>query len=229
MADSKLVTKWSPAYAGNFTRGRSRYGKISEITLHHCAGNITIDALAALWQRVGRLGSSHYGVNHGEVGQYVAESDVAWTNSNWAANCRAVTIEIANSAGAPNWPVADDTLETVCKLVADIAKRNGLGKLVPGKNLTWHSMYAATACPGPYLRGKMQTIADRANFINGTADPAPAPTVNKTYTVQRGDSWWRIAAQQLGSGTKCAMLAKANGKTIYTTIHPGDKLVLPEV
>ena len=52
-------------------------------------------------------------------------------------------------------------------LVADIARRNGLGKLVKGKNLTWHSMYAATACPGPYLSGKLQELVDKANTING--------------------------------------------------------------
>ena len=64
---------------------------------------------------------------------------------------------------------------------------------------------------------------------NEATSQATTPATGKTYTVQRGDSWWSIAARQLGSGTKCAMLAKANGKTIYTTIHPGDKLVLPEV
>ena len=66
-------------------------------------------------------------------------------------NCRAVTIETSNSGGAPEWPVSDTTFQTLVTLVADIARRNGLGKLVKGKNLTWHSMYAATACPGPYL------------------------------------------------------------------------------
>lgn len=48
-----------------------------------------------------------------------------------------------------------------------IARRNDLGKLVKGKNLTWHSMYAATACPGPYLSGKLQELVDKANTING--------------------------------------------------------------
>ena len=69
----------------------------------------------------------------------------------------------------------------------------------------------------------------RVDVVGGNVDPAPAPAVGKTYVVQRGDSWWSIAKSQLGSGTKCAALAKANGKSIYSTIHPGDKLVLPEV
>ena len=121
----------------------------------------------ALWQREGRKGSSHYGVSETNIGQYVHESDVAWTNGNWEANCRAVTIETSNSGGAPEWPVSDTTFQTLVTLVADIARRNGLGKLVKGKNLTWHSMYAATACPGPYLSGKLQELVDKANTING--------------------------------------------------------------
>jgi len=28
-------------------------------------------------------------------------------------------------------------------------------------------MYAATACPGPYLSGKLQELVDKANTING--------------------------------------------------------------
>ena len=70
-----------------------------------------------------------------------------WTNSNWSANCRAVTIEVSNSSGAPNWEVSDTSLQTLVKLVADIARRNGLFPLVVGKTLTYHSMYIATALP----------------------------------------------------------------------------------
>lgn len=170
MADSALVAKFIPAYTGNYTQNRARYGKISEITIHHCAGVMSIEQLGALWQRKGRNGSSHYGVSGSRIGQYVAESDIAWTNSNWNANCRAVTIETSNSAGAPNWPVANASLATLILLVADIAKRNGLHPLVLGKSLTWHSMYTATACPGPYLFSKLQYIADEANKINSQED-----------------------------------------------------------
>lgn len=56
---------------------------------------------------------------------------------------------------------------------------------------------------------------------------APAPS-GKTYTVQAGDSWWKIAAEQLGAGSKMYTLAAVNGKTIESVIHPGDVLVLPE-
>ena len=166
--DSKLVTKFIPAYEENYTKDRkAQGGTISEITIHHCASILTIDALGALWQREGRKGSSHYGVSETNIGQYVHENDVAWTNGNWEANCRAVTIETSNSAGAPDWPVSDTTFNTLVTLVADIARRNSLGKLVKGENLTWHSMYAATACPGPYLSSKLQKLVDKANEING--------------------------------------------------------------
>lgn len=93
-SDSKLVTKFIPAYKDNYTNNRkAQGGTISEITIHHCASILTIEALGALWQREGRKGSSHYGVSETNIGQYVYESDVAWTNGNWEANCRAVTIE----------------------------------------------------------------------------------------------------------------------------------------
>lgn len=61
---------------------------------------------------------------------------MAWTNGNWEANCRAVTIETFNSGGAPQWPVSDTTFQTLVMLVADITRRNNLGKLVKGQNLT---------------------------------------------------------------------------------------------
>lgn len=207
MTGSSLVTKRMQAYAGNYTKGRSRYGKITEITVHHCAGVMSIDDLGRLWQRVGREGSSHYGVSGTQIGQYVSEDDIAWTNSHWASNCRAVTIETSNNGGAPNWPVADDTLQTLIKLVADIAKRNGLHPLVLGKTLTWHSMYAATACPGPYLKGKLQYIVDEANKLNEQGETEmvqPLSPDNITMQIGPASSGDRAAlkkqAQSLGLG-----------------------------
>ena len=164
MSNSSLVSVKVPAYSGNYTKGRS--AKISEITIHHMAGVLTAKRCGELFQAVGRNGSSHYGIgNDGEIGLYVDEANTAWANSNWDSNCRAVTIETSNSE-TKTWKVSDKALASLIKLVADIAKRNGLGKLVKGKNLTWHRMYSATTCPGDYLISKMDYIAEQANKIN---------------------------------------------------------------
>lgn len=166
MSNSKLVSIEVPAYEGNYSKGRSGR-KIEMVCIHHVAGVLSAEQCGKIFQQVGRYGSSHYGIgNSGEIAQYVDEENTAWTNSNWDSNCKSVTIETSNCEVGGNWKVSDNALNSLIKLVADIAKRNNLGTLVPGKNLTWHSMFTNTTCPGDYLRSKMQYIADEANKIN---------------------------------------------------------------
>lgn len=186
MAKSSLATLTVPAYSGNYTKGRS--SKISEITIHHMAGVMTAEACGKLWQKVGRKGSSTYGIgNDGTIANYVDESNTAWCNSNWASNCRAVSIEVSNSMTGGNWIVSDKALNSLIKLVADVAKRNNLGTLVKGKNVTWHSMYTATTCPGPYLLSKMDYIIAEANKINSTDKKVTTNTnVVKSFLPSRG-------------------------------------------
>lgn len=57
--------------------------------------------------------------------------------------------------------------------------------------------------------------------------PDPQPQPGRTYTVQPGDSWYRIAAQQLGSESRVQELLAANGATVATVIHPGQIIRLP--
>lgn len=174
MSKSSLATEFYPAYAGNYTQGRSGR-KIEAITIHHTAGKITARQCGAIFQTVGRNGSSHYGIGYdGEIACYVEEENTAWTNSNWDSNCKSVTIETANNVNGGNWSVSDKSLNSLIRLVADIAKRNNLGTLVKGKNLTWHSLFANTNCPGEYLLSKLDYIIAEANKINST--PAPTPT-----------------------------------------------------
>ncbi|WP_176699242.1 GH25 family lysozyme [Lactiplantibacillus plantarum] len=45
---------------------------------------------------------------------------------------------------------------------------------------------------------------------------------HKYYTVKSGDSWWSIAHR---NGLSMTTLASQNGKSIYTTIYPGQRLV----
>lgn len=182
MAVSPLATESYPAYPGNYSGPEARK-PISEITIHHMAGVLSAASCGAIFQRPGRNGSSHYGIGvNGEIASYVDESCVAWTNSDWPSNQRAVTIENSNSSTGGDWLVSDATINSCIKLVADIAKRNGLGKLVKGENLTWHSMYANTNCPGPYLSSKLDYIVDEANKINGFG-PEPTPTPTTKYNV----------------------------------------------
>lgn len=163
--NSSLVSVIVPASESNFTYGRSGY-TLKKITVHHMAGIMSAESCGNLWQNPNRQTSSHYGIGvNGEIGQYVDESNTSWCDSNWESNCTSVTIENSNDSTGGEWHVSDATLDSLIKLCADISIRNGLGLLVPGDNLTWHSMYAATTCPGDYLRSKMQYIADEANKI----------------------------------------------------------------
>ncbi|MBO2706102.1 LysM peptidoglycan-binding domain-containing protein [Lactiplantibacillus plantarum] len=49
------------------------------------------------------------------------------------------------------------------------------------------------------------------------------PASHTYYTVKSGDSWWAIAQR---NGLNMSTLASQNGKTIYATIYPGQRLVV---
>lgn len=147
MSNSKLVNINVPAYIENYSQGRSGR-KIEMITIHHMAGILSAEQCGNIFQQVGRNASSHYGIgNDGRIGQYVDEANTAWANTNWDSNCKAVTIETSNCEIGGDWKVSDTVLNKLIDLIVDIAKRNNLGKLVKGQNLTWHRMYCATSCP----------------------------------------------------------------------------------
>lgn len=243
MGYSKLATLSVPAYSGNYTKGRE--GKaIQEITIHHMAGRLTAQRCGELFQAVGRKGSTHYGIGYdGIIANYVDENDTAWSNSNWDANCRAITIETANSSSGGNWPVNDITLQSLIKLVADIAIRNNLVPLVKGKNLTWHQMYSATACPGPYLLSKIDYIVDEANKIiagnTGSNTITTRTPVTITYQVYDGAWLGQItgydknnAKTGYAGGTSksiSGVYANASVGNVYYRVRPKGESWLPEV
>lgn len=62
--------------------------------------------------------------------------------------------------------------------------------------------------------------------VKGTIKNGAKPVKNTntgSYLVKPGDSWWSIATKY---GLSMYALASRNGKTIYTVIHPGDKLTI---
>lgn len=193
MSNSKLVsyTKLSP----NCNKPRNH--KIDKITIHHMAGNATIEALGEDFSRPEREGSSNYGVgSDGRIALYVDEADRAWTSSNAANDHRAVTIEVANDGGAPDWHVSDKALEATIALCVDICQRNGIKRLNftgdKSGNLTMHKWFAATACPGPYLESKFPYIAEEVNRRLGVGASG-----EETFRVQLGAYKTKVSAGQL--------------------------------
>jgi len=227
-----MVTKQWWANASNYTAGRT--DKIRGIVIHHAAST-SLDSIGQVFSQPGRGGSAHYGVGGSQVHQYVREEDCAWHCSNWNGNNATIGIETTNSTGAPDWKVANDTFNTLVKLVAEIAKRNGLGKLWINPDadypaLSGHKDWygAATVCPGPYLYPRLQEICDRANAINyPTAElkwtkldqPTKYVTIRDThlYDFNKANVGDLVAIKSYANGTEIGIYGKCENKTIKKT------------
>lgn len=193
MGISSLASKYGFQDFPHFSSGRSG-AKVNKIVIHHMA-TTNYDTVPGVWKT--RQASAHYGIGaKGEIRAYVDESNTAWHAGNWDANISSIGIEHVNTTGDPTWLVAQATIDASARLCADIAKRYGLGNLLVGKNLFSHSDFSATACCGPYLKPRLQEIANKANAINnGTSTPPPAPT-GGLYRVRKS---WADAASQKGA------------------------------
>lgn len=147
---------------------KPRNKRISKITIHHMAGNLTVEQCGNVFAPSSRQASSNYGIDSkGRVGLYVEEKNRAWTSSSPENDNMAVTIEVANDEIGGDWHVSDKALEKLIDLCVDICKRNGIEKLNftgdKNGNLTMHKYFAATGCPGPYLESKFPYIAKEVN------------------------------------------------------------------
>lgn len=145
-----------------------RTSKINKITIHHMAGDLSVQSCGDIFANAECEASANYGIDsNGLIGMYVEENNRAWTSYNFYNDDQAVTIEVANDGGAPDWHVSDKALNKLVELCVDICKRNGIEKLNytydSSGNLTRHNMFTSTTCPGPYLQSKFPWIADQVN------------------------------------------------------------------
>ena len=179
---------------------------ITKITIHHMAGNLSIEKCGNIFVNPTRKASSNYGIgSDGRIGLYVDESDRAWTSGNRENDNQAVTIEVANDVVGGIWHVSDKAMESLILVCVDICKRNGIEKLIytgdKTGNLTMHKWFQSTTCPGPYLESKFPYIADEVNKRLGVVETDEETIL---YCVQAGAFKNRDNAEKLVSKLKAA-------------------------
>ena len=194
MTNSNLINY---THITNKRNGRAG-NPIRKIIIHHCAGVMTVQGMAATIDNPNREMSCNYCVDKdGRVGLYVPEEYRSWCSSGWEADKDSITIETSNDRVGGDWHVSDVTLNKLIDLVADICRRYGLTPTYTGDKrgtIQEHRMWASTDCPGPYLHARMGYIADEARKRMGIAPAAPAPQptgkINVVHQVlAQGQGW----------------------------------------
>ena len=219
MSNSKLVNymQLSP----NCSKPRNHV--IDKLTIHHMAGNLTVEQCGSVFAPASRKASANYGIGtDGRVGLYVDEANRSWCSSNSANDNRAVTIEVANDEVGGNWHVSDTALAKLIDLCVDICQRNGIVRINytgdKSGNLTMHKWFAATACPGPYLESKFPFIAEQINARLGNTQQ-PATETSSGFTPYRV----RVVIPDLnirkGPGTNYGTVGKYIGKGVFTIVE----------
>lgn len=250
MSNSSLIT--CELLSPNKTHPRSH--GIDTITIHCVVGQVTALEGCRLFQRPSRNASCNYVVGKdGSIGLCVDEQDRSWcTGGTLSVNGmtgkmndhRAVTIEVACESKHP-YAVTAAAYEALIRLVADIAKRNGMGALKwkadkslvgkPGEqNMTVHRWFAAKACPGEYLYERMGEIAQRANAINGVdrdGDSGDGVSVEKdptANTVPLSPNSDEPAAWAKGAWDKAAAAGVLDGTRPWDSITRQEVAVILE-
>lgn len=141
-------------------KSNPRTSKIIRITPHHMAGTLDATACAKMHRDSKTQASANYYISDDKIVCGVSEDRRAWTSSSSANDQTAITFEVANSTGNPTWQISEKSYKSLVRLCADICKRYGIKPHydgTPNGTITIHSMFSATACPGPYMKSLIES------------------------------------------------------------------------
>lgn len=226
--NSNLVsyTKLSPFHSG------LRKHEIDRISPHCFVGQVSVERAGAAFCKDGKNASCNYAIGtDGRVALIVEEKNRSWCTSSPENDHRAITIECASDSITP-YKFNDKVFDTLCKLTADICKRNGKSKLIwisdkdkaltytPAANemlITVHRWYARKSCPGEWLINNMQLYCDTVNELLTNINPPKPPVQDNSpkYRVQTG------AYSKQSNATKQRDELKSKGFNAYTTYKDG--------
>lgn len=237
MSNSKLVnyTKLSP------NCNKPRKYPITKITIHHMAGNLSVERCGEVFASASRQASSNYGIDsNGRVGLYVDEANRSWCSSNADNDNRAVTIEVANDEIGGDWHVSNTALRKLIDLCVDICERNHIESLDytgnKSGNLTEHNYFAATSCPGPYLKSKLPYIAEEVNKrLAGVNKPVNSVNniIYQTWDDVKNkwlpNVWNDSDYAGIFKHDVCCIYANLDIGNVYYKVHVKGGVWLPEV
>lgn len=156
--------------------GRSvpRAAAVTGVGLHHNAG---VDAYGQATAPGREVSANYWITNDGTILPNIDETRRAFTSgasdypAGAAADHRNITVEVSNSPeGVRNgtWAISDAAWNALVRLVADVWKRYGLGLVTRGaeRGLGVHQDWVPTACPGPYIMGRLGDLVAQANAVN---------------------------------------------------------------
>lgn len=201
----------------------ARTEKITKITIHHMAAVTTAMRCAESFYNPARQGSANYCIDDNNIICVIPEEYRSWCSSSRWNDQKAITIEIANSTGAPDWKISDAAYKNLINLCIDLCKRYDIIPNFTGdKNgtFTYHYMFAATECPGPYIKKLTnKIIEDVKNGLNASpASPEPIkpeePDNNYLVKITCDDLHIRT-----GPGTKYKVAGHITDKGVYTIVE----------
>lgn len=225
---SELIKKQilSPNYS-------SRNGqKITKITIHHAAGVLSAETLAKIFLPTRRCASCNYCIgNEGDIIGVVPEEKRAWTSGSRWNDEQAITIEVSNCSGKPNWEIGEKAMKSLILLCADICRRHCIVPYFNGNkdaSMTFHCMFQATECPGPYIKKNINEIIKRINNElcmeqkpEEPMKPEPVkPASDTSYKVKVTCNCLNIRKEPT---TKAAVVGTITDKGVYTIVEKHGK------
>ena len=215
---SKYATNMSPSKT-------KRSEKVTKITIHHTACIASAQSIANAFAVPRRCASANYIIGKdGEILCDVDEDYRAWTSGNAWNDQRAITIEVSNCSGKPNWEISEKCMKALVELCADICRRYCIVPYFDGtKNasLTFHCFYQATECPGPYIKKNIKNIITMINnelCLQQKPVETPKPKEDETtsYKVKVTCKCLNIRA---GAGTKYKVVGSISDNGVYTIVE----------
>lgn len=166
MIETILPHEYMPAHTHGIYG--KRWEAPTKITIHHTGCVADAESIAKAFQQDDRWASANYVIGrYGKIIMCVPEDYAAGTSDSKDNDYKAITIEVCNDGGAPDWKISAEAEEALMKLCADICRRHNIKLVYTGDEtgtLTTHIMFTATACPGKYILGKLSDYAEEINF-----------------------------------------------------------------